>query len=58
MQIKLPSLLLHSPKTPTYCIECMKKSFYFCESCSAPYCSEACQKKNWPEHAIKCVSIP
>lgn len=41
-----------------YCKECMKESYYFCESCSAPYCSEVCQKRNWPEHAVKCVSIP
>lgn len=41
-----------------YCLECMKESFYFCESCSAPFCSDKCQKSNWPLHAANCITIP
>lgn len=46
------------PKTKKACLECLKDSYLFCESCSAPYCSEVCQKKNWSEHCLKCMAMP
>ncbi|XP_067942651.1 tudor domain-containing protein 1-like isoform X2 [Watersipora subatra] len=46
-----------TPMSSKQCEQCGRDGSSFrCGRCQAPYCSQACQARNWPSHKHKCHS--
>ncbi|XP_029160516.1 tudor domain-containing protein 1-like isoform X2 [Nylanderia fulva] len=40
------------------CFICFIKTTRKCEKCNTYYCSELCQRRDWPRHRVECECIP
>ncbi|XP_037937818.1 putative uncharacterized protein DDB_G0287457 [Teleopsis dalmanni] len=40
------------------CERCYKKASHTCARCGEPYCSENCQRIDWPNHRLVCRKMP